>query len=118
MEDGLHDKLAAAMIELQQKRDDPEQKQRDIDDLVLDHQRIVEGQCEETALFTLAQPISDGHNPSWQQESYPRNSSSTNRAGAFVPRPHRTPSCSQTSTTMTLSPPKPTTFAPTSSNLD
>ena len=45
MEDDLNalrDKLAAAMIELQQKEDDLDQKQREIDDLILEHQRIVE----------------------------------------------------------------------------
>jgi chromosome segregation ATPase len=45
MEDDLNalrDKLAAAMIELQQKEDDIEVKQREIHDLIAEHQRIVE----------------------------------------------------------------------------
>jgi hypothetical protein len=37
----LRDKLAAAMIELQQKEDEIEMKNREIDDMVAEHQRIV-----------------------------------------------------------------------------
>ena len=45
VEDGLNalrDRLAAVMIELQQKEDEVEVKSREIEDLVAEHQRIVE----------------------------------------------------------------------------
>ena len=38
----LRDRLAAVMIELQQKEDEVEVKSREIEDLVAEHQRIVE----------------------------------------------------------------------------
>ena len=40
--DALRDKLAAAMIELQQKEDELEMKNKELDDMVAEHQRIVE----------------------------------------------------------------------------
>ena len=101
----LRDRLAAAMIELQQKEDDVEIKNRDIQELVAEHRRIVEsveedwkgeveeakGQVEElrdvrSFLCCLYQCSSGLIHRSWPRGTRNlRNSASTSRSWKLTP---------------------------------
>lgn len=69
----LSDRLAAVMIELQQKEDEVEVNLKEIEDLVAEHQRIIEvverGEVEEARVH-----VGNGKNPA-QQTTDRQNSS-------------------------------------------